>query len=53
MINSECIQGIEVAKLEILDRLEKRQYPFDGAWLDWQPDPNWARPTLTPNWDVL
>jgi protein associated with RNAse G/E len=53
IISPECIQGIEVAKPEILERLEKHQYPFDGSWLDWMPDPNWSPPTLPENWDQL
>jgi hypothetical protein len=31
--------------------LEKRQYPFDGSWLDWMPDPSWTPPKLPENWD--
>ena len=47
---------IETIKSEIpgiLDRLEKRQYPFDGFWLDWKPDPNWAPPKLPKSWDLI
>lgn len=51
IISPECVQGIEAAKPEILERLKKRQYPFDGSWLDWMPDPSWAPPTLPRNWD--
>jgi protein associated with RNAse G/E len=51
LISPECIQGIETAKPKVLERLEKRQYPFDGSWLDWIPDPSWAPPTLPRNWD--
>lgn len=46
----EWIQGIEAAKPEVLDSLEKRQYPFDGSWLSWVPDPNWAPPKLPEDW---
>jgi protein associated with RNAse G/E len=53
MISSECIQGIEVARLEILDQLEKRRYPFDGTWLGWSPDPDWLPPKLPKNWDQV
>ncbi len=53
IILPEWIQGIEIAKEEILDRLEKRQYPYDGSWLDWMPDPNWSPPTLPENWDKI
>lgn len=50
IISPECIQGIETAKPEILERLEKRQYPFDGSWLDWMPNPTWSPPVLPENW---
>ena len=53
LISPEWIQGIEEAKPEILDRLEKRHYPFDGSLLDWMPDPNWTPPTLPENWDKI
>jgi protein associated with RNAse G/E len=49
----EWIQEIEAAKPEIFEKLEKRQYPFNGAWLDWMPDPSWAPPTLPQNWDKI
>jgi hypothetical protein len=53
IISPECIQGIETAKSEILERLEKRQYPFNGSWLDWVPDPSWSTPKLPENWDKI
>jgi len=53
LILPEWTQEIEKAKLEILDRLEKCQYPFDGSWLDWTPDPTWSPPTLPGNWDKI
>ena len=53
LISPEWMQGIETAKPEILDRIEKRQYPFDGSWLDWKPDPGWSPPTLPENWDKI
>ena len=53
VIYPEWIQGIEEAQKEILDKLERRQYPFDGSWLDWMPDPNWLPPKLPENWDKI
>ena len=53
IILPEWVEGIEMAKTEVLDRLEKRKYPFDGSWLDWQPDPTWSPPTLPENWDKI
>jgi predicted RNA-binding protein associated with RNAse of E/G family len=53
IILPEWVQGVEMAKTEILEKLEKRQYPFDGSWLDWLPDPNWTPPQLPENWDKI
>ena len=53
LILPEWVQEIEKAKPEILERLEKRCYPFDGSWLDWMPDPTWPPPTLPENWDKI
>lgn len=53
IISSEQIQGIERSKIEIFSKLEKRQYPFDGSWLHWMPDPTWIAPQLPQNWDKI
>ena len=53
LIIPEWIYEIDKAKPEIFDKLEKRQYPFDGSWLDWKPDPNWEPPKLPENWDKI
>jgi len=53
LISTEWMQCIQSAQPEILDKLEARQYPFDGTWLDWTPDPNWAPPKLPKDWDRI
>ena len=53
VILPEWIPGIESAKKEVFDKLAKRQYPFDGSWLNWTPDPTWPPPKLPENWDKL
>ena len=53
IILPEWVAEIETAKMKILERLEKRQYPFDGSWLNWMPDPNWLAPRLPEGWDQL
>ena len=53
IILPEWAEQIESAKGEVLNRLDKRRYPFDGSWLDWMPDPNRSLPTLPANWDKI
>ncbi|HJS17604.1 MAG TPA: DUF402 domain-containing protein [Anaerolineales bacterium] len=53
VILPEWTRCIEDAKLDVLERLEKWQYPFDGSWLDWRPDPAWQPPKLPENWDRI
>jgi predicted RNA-binding protein associated with RNAse of E/G family len=53
LITPEWVQGIEMAKPEILERIKKRQYPFDGSWLSWMPDASWSPPKLPENWDKI
>jgi protein associated with RNAse G/E len=53
VIRPEWVQGIERSKSEVLERLEKRRYPFDGSWLDWIPDPTWSPPRLPEHWDKV
>ncbi|HEX2993883.1 MAG TPA: DUF402 domain-containing protein [Anaerolineales bacterium] len=53
IIPPECVKGIEAAIPEITNRLGKRQYPFDGSWLDWVPDPSWSPPPLPEGWDKI
>ena len=53
LITPEWVDEIEKTKLEIFDRLEKRQYPFDGSWLDWKPELSWTPPKLPVNWDKI
>ena len=53
VIMPEWTQAIEIAKKEIFYKLEKRQYPFDGSWLNWRPDAGWSPPSLPENWDKI
>ncbi len=40
-ILEEWVQGIEHSQGEVLDRINQRCYPLDGAWLGWRPDLTW------------
>jgi hypothetical protein len=53
ILRQEWIQGIEDAKQEVFARLEKRQYPYDGSWLNWLPDPNWSPSKLPESWEQI
>ena len=53
IIFPEWTREIDMAKDEILAKLEKRGYPFDGSWLNWMPDPSWSPPKLPENWDKI
>jgi hypothetical protein len=51
-IKEAWVEGIERAKPEILERIERRRPPFDGSWNDWRPDPGWAPPSLPSTWNA-
>ena len=53
IISADYAREIDNAKSEIFEKLEMRQYPFDGSWLDWKPDPGWEPPLLPENWDKI
>jgi protein associated with RNAse G/E len=53
IISDEWSREIEKAKQDVLDKLERWQYPLNGAWVDWKPDPTWPIPTLSGNWNKL
>jgi protein associated with RNAse G/E len=53
LITPEWVKRIDEEIPGILDRVRTRQYPFDGSWLDWMPDPAWSPPTLPENWDKI
>ncbi len=53
LVSPKWAKEIESATNEVLERLEKRHYPFDGSWLNWKPDPAWQPPRLPENWDKI
>jgi hypothetical protein len=53
LISQEHVQCIEAEIPGILEKLVTRQYPFDGSWLDWIPDPGWSPARLPKNWDKI
>lgn len=51
VILEEWARGIDSASQEILRKLEKREYPLDGSWLDWKPERDCTPPKLPADWD--
>jgi hypothetical protein len=49
-ISEKWAMEVERSKPEVLDRIQRRDYPMDGSWLDWRPDPAWEPPTLPDGW---
>jgi hypothetical protein len=52
-IQQEWVRRIEKSQGEVFDRINKRTYPFDGSWLQWQPIPTWLPPKLPERWQVV
>jgi hypothetical protein len=44
---------INLAKLDIFEKMKKQKYPLDGKWLNWKPDTKWATPKLPANWNKV
>lgn len=49
----EWTDAIEVAQKEIFEKIESRQYPLDGKWLNWKPDANWPVAKLPAYWNTI
>jgi hypothetical protein len=37
----------------VLTISERREWPLDGSWAGWRPDPDWEVPTLPSGWDTI
>jgi protein associated with RNAse G/E len=53
VIRQEWSDEIELAKLDVFEKMEKQKYPLDGRWLNWKPEINWVIPKLPTNWDKI
>jgi len=53
IILKEWTEKIDNAKTEVFQKIEQRQYPLDGKWLNWYPDPSWSSPKLPADWDKV
>lgn len=52
-ISESAAKQIAVAKRDVLERIERRDAPFDGALIDWLPLGNWGVPRLPTGWNRL
>ena len=53
IILKEWTKEIELAKLDVFEKIENQKYPLNGKWLNWKPDNNWGAPKLPANWDKI
>lgn len=52
-IQEQWVKGIEQSQAEVLGRIQRRDYPLDGSWLEWRPTPDWVAPKLLERWRVV
>ena len=50
-IRPAWVVAVERAKVEIFERIEKRDYPLNASWLNFRPDPSCTLPYLPQNWN--
>jgi hypothetical protein len=44
--------AVRAEGLRVIDQIEAGEFPFDGTWVDFAPDPSWSVPTVLPaGWD--
>ena len=47
---AEFADAVRAEAREVIDRLERRESPFNEGWDAWSPEPHWPAPTLHPEW---
>ena len=53
LITPEWREGVEVARAEVLERVRRKEPPFDGSLLSWRPDPTWRPSRLPSGWEIV
>jgi predicted RNA-binding protein associated with RNAse of E/G family len=53
LVTEERGQELRAEGERALERLRRRDRPFDRDWSDWRPDPTWSRPTIPDDPEVL
>lgn len=49
----ERAQAVRAEGERALEKLRRRDWPFDDDWRRWRPDPRWPVPALPDGWDVI
>jgi hypothetical protein len=44
-------QAVWAEGRRVIKQVEAGEFPFDGTWTDFTPDPSWPVPDLPPGWD--
>jgi protein associated with RNAse G/E len=52
-ISAHWVQCIEHAKPHILSMIANKSHPFNGAYMNWKPDPAWKRCRFLSGWDCV
>ena len=52
-ISAEEVRQIDAAKPIVLERIARKEEPFDTRWLNWMPSYEWAIPELHPEWEQI
>ena len=47
---AEFAATVEQAAQHVLERVSRREPPFDGSWCEWTPPDEWGHPKLHPDW---
>ena len=53
IFSTAVIDAVNRSAEEVIGRIERAAYPFDGSHLDFVPDPSWPHPELPSIWDVV
>lgn len=50
--DAETARRIRAEGERLITHAERRDFPFDGTWCEFRPDPAWSPATLPADWDV-
>lgn len=51
VLGAEEEGAIRAEAANAVERARRGEPPFDGSWLDWRPDPDWALPEMPAGWN--